>query len=91
MGWLALTALGVLLSAIIAWGILGRIPDQVEGQGILVSTGGQILDAMSPSEGTIVTMLVTQNSYVEKGQEIAGIEQASLKQEFQGAQETLAA
>lgn len=89
-GWLALGAMTALLGAIVLWGIFGKIPEQVEGKGILVHTGGRVLDAMSPSEGTLARLLVKQNDLVEKGDKIAFIEQTTLNQEFRSAQETLA-
>jgi len=89
LGWLTLTTLIALLAVIVGWGVFGKIPEQVEGKGILVSAGGRVLDAMSPSAGTISKLTVAQNSYVEKGQEIALIEQTALQQEFRSAQETL--
>lgn len=88
IGWLALSTVAALLAAIVAWGIWGKIPDQVDGKGILVSAGGRVLDAMSPSGGTITTLFVAQNEQVEKGQEIAIIEQSALRQEYEGAIET---
>lgn len=89
IGWLALGTVSVLLTAIVAWGIWGKIPDQVDGKGILVSAGGRVLDAMSPAEGSIAKLYVRQNDQVEKDQEIAVIEQSALRQEFEGAKETL--
>lgn len=89
VGWFALGTVAFLLAAIVAWGIWGKIPDQVEGKGILVSAGGRVLDAMSPAEGTITSLFVKQNDLVEKDQEIAVIEQSALRQEYEGAQETL--
>jgi HlyD family secretion protein len=89
-GWVTLSTLLMLLSAIIAWGIFGHIPDQVSGKGIFVTSGGRILDAMAPSDGTVVALLVERDGIVEKGQEIAVIEQDALRQEFVSAQEVLA-
>lgn len=89
VGWLALGTVTFLLAAIVAWGIWGKIPDQVDGKGILISAGGRVIDAMSPSDGTITKLFVRQNDEVEKGQEIAIIEQSALRQEYEGAQETL--
>lgn len=89
LGWLVLTTLLTLLSIIVAWAIFGRIPEQVEGKGILVNANGRVLDAMSLSEGTISKLMVQQNDYVEKGQEIAWIEQSTLRQELKSASETL--
>lgn len=89
-GWITLSTLLLLLSAIVAWGIYGHVPDQVAGKGIFVTSGGRILDAMAPSNGTVVSLLVDQNGLVEKGQEIAIIEQDALRQEFESAQDVLA-
>ena len=89
-GWLALLTLLLLLSVAVVWGVFGRIPDQVEGKGILVNTGGRIIDAMSPSAGTVINLRVDRNDFVKKGQEIAAIEQTGLQDEYIGALEMLA-
>ncbi len=89
IGWVALSSLLGLLIAIVGWGVFGKIPDQVEGKGILISAGGRVIDAMSPSEGTLSKLTVGHNAYVEKGQVIALIEQTTLNQEFRSAEETL--
>ena len=89
LGWLALATTAVLISGIVAWGVLGTIPDQVAAKGILVSAGGRVLDAMSPSDGTISKMFVDQNALVAKGQKIAIIDQMALRQKRQSAVETL--
>ena len=39
-GWIALVAMWVLLAAVIAWSVLGRVYTKEEGQGILVTAGG---------------------------------------------------
>jgi HlyD family secretion protein len=89
-GWLALTALFMLLSVAVAWGIFGRIPDQVEGKGILVATGGRIVDAMSPAGGSVIRLHVDRNAEVKQGQVIAEIEQTGLQDEYISALETVA-
>lgn len=89
-GWLALAALLMLLSAAVAWGIFGRIPDQVEGKGILVATGGRIVDAMSPAGGTVIRLHADRNATVTRGQVIAEIEQSGLQDDYISALETVA-
>src|SRR5580704_7443780 len=42
-GWLAISAIGVILFLIVLWGFLGRIPDKVSGSGILIR-GGAVYD-----------------------------------------------
>jgi len=90
LGWVALMTLFILLAAATAWGVFGRIPDQVEGKGILVAAGGRIVDAMSPSDGAIIRLHVTENADVEKGQAIAVIEQSGLEDDLLSAKATLA-
>lgn len=89
-GWVTLLTLLMLLTGIVGWGIFGQIPDQVSGKGIFVTSGGRILDAMAPSGGTVVALLVDQNDVVVKGQEIAVLEQDALRQEAESAREVLA-
>lgn len=88
IGWLALGTIAVLIAAIVTWGFVGKIPDQIAGKGILVSAGGRVLDAMSPSDGIVSKLYVDQNSGVEKGQVVAVIEQTALRQQRENAAET---
>ena len=39
-GWLALTAIGMLLVIAVAWGILGSVSSKVTGEGLLMRRGG---------------------------------------------------
>ncbi len=89
LGWIGLAALLFLLLFTTGWGIFGSIPEQVNGKGILVSAGGQIVDAMSPAAGRISKLSVSQNAFVEAGDEIAVIEQSSLAESLRSAQDAL--
>ena len=42
-GWLALLTLGAVIVGVVIWGIVGSIPDRIDGQGILLR-GGSIRD-----------------------------------------------
>ena len=90
LSWLLLGMLTTLLAAIVAWGIYGSIPEQVEGEGIIVATGGRVLDAMSPAPGTVVSLAVQPNAVVRRGQQIAVIQQDSLRQDLANARAILA-
>lgn len=90
LSWLLLGMLSTLLAAIVAWGVLGSIPEQVEGEGIIVATGGRVLDAMTPAAGTVVSLAVEPNTPVRKGQQIALIQQDSLRQDLANARAILA-
>jgi len=69
MGWLALLALSLVLLTAILWGILGSLPVQVEGQGILLSSGG-IHDVVSPGPGQIILHQQT-GDVIQTGQLVA--------------------
>jgi len=89
LGWLVLMTLLSLLFFITLWGVFGKIPEEVNGLGILVSEDGRVLDAMSQSQGTVLKLNVQENDLVEKGQLIAVIEQSNLHDELKSAFETL--
>jgi multidrug efflux pump subunit AcrA (membrane-fusion protein) len=64
-GWIALVALGMLLTGALAWSILGTVPITVEGQGVLTRGDGPVrLEA--PAAG------VVQEVRVEPGDAVAG-------------------
>jgi HlyD family secretion protein len=89
LGWLMLGTLMTMLAAVIAWGLYGSIPDQVDGEGIIVANGGRVLDAMSPAQGAVVSLAVAPNSAVKRGDEIAIIRQDSLRQDLVNARAIL--
>jgi hypothetical protein len=74
LGWLALLALSLVMLAAIVWGILGRIPVQVEGQGILLSSGG-IHDIVSPASGQVTDLFGQTGDVVQAGLIVASIAQ----------------
>ncbi|MGN7612011.1 NHLP bacteriocin system secretion protein [Magnetococcales bacterium HHB-1] len=88
-GWLALLVLALILTAIIAWSILGSIPTHVQGKGILVKWGGYMVDATAPAAGTLDHLKVKRRQNVEQGQVVATIRQTELQQQTQHTQETL--
>jgi HlyD family secretion protein len=89
IGWAALAALGLLLSAIVGWGILGHIPTRLEGAGILVSRGGQVYDAMAPAGGTLA-QVAPIGTHVEKGDVVATLDDTEGGQDLQHARSVLA-
>jgi HlyD family secretion protein len=50
-GWIAALGISVLTAAVIAWGFLGSIPTEVLAHGILVTQGGRVVSALSPTSG----------------------------------------
>ena len=43
--WMAAAALALGIAVLLAWSVLGRIPSRVSGEGILLSSGGRLVDA----------------------------------------------
>jgi HlyD family secretion protein len=88
LGWTALLAIVVVLSAIVVWGIFGRVATRVEGSGILVSRGGQLFDAKAPAAGTLASV-VPIGATVKSGDIVATLDDTAIKQSLQHAQNVL--
>jgi hypothetical protein len=71
-GWLALLALGGILLAVIVWGVLGSLPVQVAGQGILLSADG-LHEVVSPAAGLVAEVDVDAGEVIQAGQVVARI------------------
>ena len=87
-GWAALAALGTLMAAIVAWGILGSIPTRVAGAGILVERGGQVFDAMASDPG-VLSMVAPIGTVVHRGDLVAALDDTQAQQDLQHAQNLL--
>jgi HlyD family secretion protein len=88
IGWAALSAIAVLLTAIVVWAIFGEVPSRVQGNGILVARGGQVFDAMAPASGTLATVAAI-GAEVQKGDVVATLDYAAEEQDLQHAQNVL--
>ncbi len=71
-GWVALVACGVLLGLVVVWSIVGKIPERVMAQGILIP-GGALMQVESNTEGRIVEFLVKVGDLVDADQALARI------------------
>lgn len=76
-GWLAISAIGVILFLIVLWGFLGRIPDKVSGSGILIR-GGAVYDVAAGNDGFVTQVLVKPGDEVSSGQIVATMSQTEL-------------
>ena len=65
--WILAIVLTVTLAAALGWGIYGRIPSRVSGQGILVGSG-RVVDAVSAAEGRLASLSVAVGDHVDRGQ-----------------------
>lgn len=76
-GWLALLAMGALITVAIIWGFLGSIPEKVTGQGILIKSGG-VNEIVALKSGQIKEVYFDVGDIVTVGQIVARIAQPEL-------------
>jgi HlyD family secretion protein len=88
-GWIALAAMGAVLAAGLVWGVLGSIPQNVRGTGILVKTGG-VLEVIPVAGGLITDVSVNVGETVTEGQVVARMAQPEVATRLQQAKATLA-
>src|SRR5262245_60720669 len=73
-GWVALTALGVLLVAAVLWGLFGTVSTTIEGQGMLVRPEG-VHSVVSPQAGVVENVLVRAGDVIHKDREVVRLSQ----------------
>ncbi|MDH6233111.1 HlyD family secretion protein [Mesorhizobium soli] len=73
--WAALLGLLILLATATAWAFTASIPTRIEGQGILFSGGGQMVDAISTASGKLLPVGQLIGGSVRKGDVLAEIDQ----------------
>ena len=83
--WIWAAVICLLLVAAIIWSIVGRIPTRVSGEGILISNGDRVVDAVSAAAGRLASVSVTVGDHVVKGQPIARIVQTDIEQKHSEA------
>jgi HlyD family secretion protein len=57
--WILTFVICLVLAAAITWGVVGRIPTRVPAEGILVSDGGRVVDAVSNAAGRLSSIGVS--------------------------------
>jgi HlyD family secretion protein len=85
--WMAGCVIFLALAAVITWSIIGRIPTRVPGEGILISGGGRVVDAISAAAGQLASVQVSVGDHVSRGQLIARIAQTDTEQRHHNASE----
>src|SRR5438132_7122017 len=87
-GWIALLAIGIVRITATAWGVVGSIPQNVNGVGILIKSGG-VFDVMPLAGGRVLDVAVGVGDLVTEGQVVARIEQTELRDRLQELKATL--
>jgi HlyD family secretion protein len=85
--WMLILAICIALVAAVTWGVVGRVPTRAEGQGILISGGGRVVEAASSAAGRLATISVSVGDRVAQGQPIAEIVQTDIQQRHAAAVE----
>jgi HlyD family secretion protein len=88
-GWLALGALGALLLASLTWAVLGSIPTEAGGEGILLRQGG-VTSLVAAEQGQVEEVLVSVGDVIAKGQVVARVRQQELLRQIQDSRDKLA-
>ncbi len=83
LGFVILLALGTAIT----WSVIGSIPTRTAAEGILVSGGGRVADAVSGAPGRLASVEVAVGDRVSQGQAIARIVQTDIEQRHRGAVE----
>ena len=81
-GWIALLSIAIVLLTAAVWGIVGSIPQNVGGVGILIKSGG-VFDVAPLAGGRVLDVAVNVGDLVSEGQVVARIEQSELHDHLQ--------
>src|ERR1700755_1073162 len=85
--WIFTLVLYIALVAGVVWGIFERVPTRVSGEGMLIGSGGKVVDAVSAAAGRLQSVAVTVGDHVSKDQPIAQIVQTDIEQKHKAATE----
>lgn len=85
--WILIFVIVLALAAALTWGIVGRIPTRAAGEGILISSGGRVVEAASAAAGRLSSINVSVGDHVVQGQPIAEIVQTDIQQRYASAVE----
>ena len=85
--WIIVLVVCIALAAALVWGVFGRVPTRVSGEGILLSRGGKVVDAVSAASGRLRSVSVLVGDHVSPGQPIAQIAQTDIEQKHNDAVE----
>jgi HlyD family secretion protein len=83
-----LLALGSITITGVIWSVVGRIPINIDGQGVLIYPSN-IIPLQIKSSGQLSTLTIKANDTVKKGQVIGTIDQTELRKQLQQLQAKL--
>jgi HlyD family secretion protein len=80
-GWLTLLTVGFLCAAGLAWAVFGRIPETVNGAGVLINPGN-VRGIQAPATGHLVDLPLRVGQHVSKGEVIGVLEQPDIQEQL---------
>ena len=83
--WVGIGVLTVVVASILSWSVVGEISTFVPANGILVSRGGSVRDAVSPVSGTLDSIDVTVGEAVERGDTLGRITHRENEERYRSA------
>jgi HlyD family secretion protein len=87
-GWIVLAAVGAALFAVIVWGVIGSIPERIEGQGIVIRGGG-LRELRASGGGTMTKLTIKIGDVVKDGQIVGEVSQVGSSEEIKTARQRL--
>jgi HlyD family secretion protein len=85
--WIMGMVIVLALASAITWSIVGSIPTRTPAEGILISGGGRVVDAVSSAPGRLAALEVAVGDRVSQGQLVARIAQTDIEQRHRNAVE----
>ena len=77
-GWVALIGCGLFLITFVLWAIFGKIPIEIEGNGIILTERG-IFGITSSAEGVVKSINIKEGQWVDKDSVIATLDNSGEK------------
>ncbi|MEQ8274241.1 MAG: NHLP bacteriocin system secretion protein [Deltaproteobacteria bacterium] len=84
-GWIALLTSGVLVAGLTVWSVVGRLPTNITGSGVLLYRGG-VTEVTALGSGQVTALHVAENDVVKVGQTIAEVAQPDLVDQITDAE-----
>jgi HlyD family secretion protein len=85
LDWAAILTIGLAVTVVVAWSLMGRIATRAPGEGILIIGGGKVVDAVSAAAGRLASTDVSVGDHVSQGQIIARIVQTDTEHRHSNA------
>ena len=80
--WIPVAIIGLLALGTVVWGVAGKIPQKVEGTGVLINPG-RVRSLHGPYGGIVLDILVRNGQKIAKGDALARISQPEMIQKLQ--------